>query len=248
MSSRISNTEWGLIIGTFILIDIGQIILDLFFIGVVANRAIDIVVFPVWFFYQKTRGIKLNSQKIIPLVGTFLLEMVGVQSLDALPLWTAEAIYIMVLYKAEKKAEDLRAGMGHNTEKPNRIALMARAKTGDIKTDPNKVYKKAEGKDLKHLHEKGYLEDDLKPSSAPWFKGENGTSHPVEENSYVLEAPHEVAQTRLVHRNDLSAVYTKHSNGAVTNILNSSKGLESARERHWKRGGENKDEPYKKAA
>lgn len=101
MGSRMSNTEWGLLIGALATIDLVQFILDVFLIGLVANRFIDIVVGMSLPFYLRMRGVRLDSKKIGGMVGTFLLEMIP--GFDALPLWCLDGFLNFTLDKADKK-------------------------------------------------------------------------------------------------------------------------------------------------
>lgn len=101
MGSKISNIEWSFIIGTLIVIDLIQIILDVLIIGLVANRIIDLCVGIALPFYLKIRGVKLDSKKIIGMVGAFLFEQVP--GLDALPLWSLDGVMNMMLDKADRK-------------------------------------------------------------------------------------------------------------------------------------------------
>lgn len=113
--SRISNTEWGLVIGGLLLVDIIQIVLDVAFqIGVIANRFIDVVVGGAFAFYLQVRGEKLSDPKrLIALIFTFLGE--EVPEVDALPFWSLDGVYNFHLArqrnKAVKKHEEEEAKM-----------------------------------------------------------------------------------------------------------------------------------------
>lgn len=109
MGSKISNTEWGLVIGALLAIDVFQFILDMFVIGVVANRFIDMGVGMILPFYLKIRGVKLDKKKIGGMVGAFFLEMVP--GLDALPLWSLDGVMNMVWDKADKKIHQATASV-----------------------------------------------------------------------------------------------------------------------------------------
>lgn len=101
MSSKISNTEWGLVIGFAAMIDLIQFILNLFVIGLAVNRIINFVIGPSLALYYKIRGVKMNSKKVGSLVGSFALELIPV--LDVLPAWTGNVVMTMLWDKAEKK-------------------------------------------------------------------------------------------------------------------------------------------------
>jgi hypothetical protein len=101
MGSKISNTEWWLVISFLGLIDVIQIILDVLLIGVIANRVIDLVIGMALPFYMKIRGVKMDSKKIGGMIGTFIFEQIP--GLDALPLWSLDGVMNMMLDKADKK-------------------------------------------------------------------------------------------------------------------------------------------------
>lgn len=105
MGSKISNTEWWLVIGALAVIDLVQIVLDIFVIGAVANRFIDFVVGISLPFYLKICGVKLDSKKIGGMVAAFFLEQIP--GLDALPLWCLDGFTNMLWDKADKKKAEL---------------------------------------------------------------------------------------------------------------------------------------------
>ena len=98
--SKISNTEWGLVIGALFTIDGVQIVLDLFVIGAVINRFIDIFVGLSFALYLQLRGQSLvNPKRLLALLATFTGEMIPV--VDALPLWGLDGIVNMSLSKVD---------------------------------------------------------------------------------------------------------------------------------------------------
>lgn len=101
MASRISNTEWGLINGLLIMVDIVQTILDFFVLGLLANRFIDIFIGMALPLYLKMRGVDLDKKKVWSMIGAFFFEMIPV--VDALPLWSLDGFIMMGLDKADKK-------------------------------------------------------------------------------------------------------------------------------------------------
>ncbi|MHB0978314.1 MAG: hypothetical protein ACYC1K_02865 [Minisyncoccota bacterium] len=101
--SKISNLEWGLVIGAVAVVDVVQLFLNAFAIGILANRFIDIVVGMALPFYFWIRGVKMNAKKILSLIASFVGEEIPV--LDTLPLWTLDVILIMSWDKAEGKIE-----------------------------------------------------------------------------------------------------------------------------------------------
>ncbi len=105
--SKISNIEWGLLIGAVLTIDLIQAALDwLFGIGIVVNPFIDVFVGMSLALYFYLRGVKVNLKKVATFAAGFGLEVFGF-GLDTLPLWTLDVIAIMVLDKMEKKVPKL---------------------------------------------------------------------------------------------------------------------------------------------
>lgn len=99
--SKISNTEWGMVIGALGLIDIVQLVLTFVGIGLIANTFIDILVGMAWPTYLHLRGVNLKSAKMFgSILLTFIFETLPV--LNALPLWFLDGIAVFSLVKAEK--------------------------------------------------------------------------------------------------------------------------------------------------
>jgi hypothetical protein len=101
MGSKISNTEWGLVIGAALMVDIMQILLNLMLIGPLINGAIDVGVGATLAFYFRIRGVKMDSKKIWGMTGTFLLEFIPI--IDSLPLWCLDVVLTMVWDNRDKK-------------------------------------------------------------------------------------------------------------------------------------------------
>lgn len=102
---KIKNFEWGLLITAAAIVDIIEIILTFFAVGLVINTFIDVVmgiIVPVYFYL---RGIKMTHKKVVNMIGTFVAELIPV--VNAFPLWTIDIIRIMMLDKAEEKLEKL---------------------------------------------------------------------------------------------------------------------------------------------
>ena len=97
---KISNVEWGLVIGALFMVDIVQIVLDLLAqIGVILNRFIDIVVGMALAFYLQMRGQSMaNPKRLMGIIGTFVLE--EIPDVDALPFWFLDGIYNMLIAKS----------------------------------------------------------------------------------------------------------------------------------------------------
>ena len=99
--SKISNTEWGLLIGALLTVDLVQIGLDFLAIGLVLNRFIDIFVGMSLAFYLQIRGQSLaNPKRIIGIFVTFIGEQIP--AIDSLPFWCLDGIYNMTLSKSDK--------------------------------------------------------------------------------------------------------------------------------------------------
>ncbi len=103
--SRISNFEWGLVTGAALVVDAVQVFLNMFAIGIIANRGIDIVVGMVLPLYFYLRGVKLDSKKVFSWIGSFLLEEIPI--VDSLPLWSGDMLLTMALDKTDKKLPTL---------------------------------------------------------------------------------------------------------------------------------------------
>ena len=103
MASKISNTEWGLVLGAAALLDAFQFALDLVVVGEIANPEIDLVVGPILVFYFRYRGVKSSGSKITAWILAPLLEIV---TDGFLPIgWISEVAITMYLDKRDKKKE-----------------------------------------------------------------------------------------------------------------------------------------------
>lgn len=96
---KISNVEWGLIIGALALTDLVQAGLDLFAIGIVVNRLIDIFVALSLFFILWIKGIR-GMRIYGSIVAAFGLELIPL--VDVLPLWTLDGIFAFSQDKISK--------------------------------------------------------------------------------------------------------------------------------------------------
>jgi hypothetical protein len=96
--------EWIFLIVATIILDIVQVILEFFVIGIILNRIIDIVVgfcLPIYFWL---RGVGMNDWKRwLAFLGGFGLEEVGLGGDDGLPLWTAEVAVVWLTVVVEKR-------------------------------------------------------------------------------------------------------------------------------------------------
>ncbi len=92
--SDISNTEWGLLIGATAMVDLIQLILNFFAVGVFINRFLNILMGMSLGFYFWARGMPFTSKKVAGMIGSFVGEMIPV--IDSLPLWTMNVVYTML--------------------------------------------------------------------------------------------------------------------------------------------------------
>lgn len=118
--SKVSTFEWGTVIGVLFVIDIAQIILDAFAIGVVVNRIIDVIVGAVFPIYLTIRGEKLSDPKrLLGLLSTFGLESIPV--VDALPLWSLDGVYNFILARAKNKAAEAKEAVMDKLQKQKQL-------------------------------------------------------------------------------------------------------------------------------
>ncbi|MDO8483094.1 MAG: hypothetical protein Q7S86_04740 [bacterium] len=99
--SKISNTEWGIVIGALFLIDAVEIGIDfLFGIGLFTNPFIDILVNMAWPTYLHLRGVNLKSAKMLGtlVLGAIFQEVPGIDG-----IWGIEGLIVMFITKAEQK-------------------------------------------------------------------------------------------------------------------------------------------------
>lgn len=101
---KISNTEWGLLIGFTLVVDIGEFCLDLLFeIGLVVNPFIDIAMgMALPFYFRIIKGLKFDTKRILTLIGGFVGSELETGA-DVIPLWTLDVLLMMALEKAEEK-------------------------------------------------------------------------------------------------------------------------------------------------
>lgn len=98
--SKISNTEWGIVIGALFLIDAVEIGIDfLFGIGLFTNPFIDILVGMAWPTYLHLRGVNIKSAKM---AASFILSFIFqvVPAIDG--IWGIEGLYVFFAVKAER--------------------------------------------------------------------------------------------------------------------------------------------------
>jgi len=118
--SKVSTFEWGIVIGLLIVIDIAQIILDGFAIGVVVNRFIDFVIGLAFPFYLQIRGEKMSDPKrLLAWLATFGLEFIPV--VDAFPLWSLDGVYNFMLARARNKAAEAQEAVMDKLQKQKQL-------------------------------------------------------------------------------------------------------------------------------
>lgn len=101
-----TKTEWALLIGVVIFIDIVQILITLVGIGLFINRFSNIAIGILLPFYLSTRGVKmLDPKKMIAMFGAFAGEFFVIG--DFLPLWTLVTVLTYILHKGEQSPESV---------------------------------------------------------------------------------------------------------------------------------------------
>lgn len=94
-----SNVAWGMLLGWAGTIDIVQIFLDGYAIGIVVNRFIDIGMGLFLLFVFFLMGVKLTFWRIISILLSFLLEEIPV--LDAAPFWAGDVAFVWASVRME---------------------------------------------------------------------------------------------------------------------------------------------------
>lgn len=101
MGSKISNTEWGLVIGFILTIEAVQALLDFFFIGPFVNPFITTFLLGAFPFYLKLRGVKFDKEIAGIIAGGLVIKLIPF--VDALPIVTGLAIRTMIKDNVNKK-------------------------------------------------------------------------------------------------------------------------------------------------
>lgn len=102
MNSKIGTFEWIIVLVIAILVDLAQIGLDFFAIGVAANRIIDAIFLVCFNAYLWFRGVSLiDWRKLLIQAATFVGEEIPI--IDALPLWSLDVIVMWIMVVGEKK-------------------------------------------------------------------------------------------------------------------------------------------------
>lgn len=98
--SKISNVEWGLVIGALFTMDAIEALLDWMFIGFFLNPFLDLLVGMSLALYLQLRGESLsNPKRLFGLLSTFGFEVFPFVS--EFPLWGFYGIFSMSLSKKE---------------------------------------------------------------------------------------------------------------------------------------------------
>lgn len=105
MAKRISKAERGVVYAIIIIVDIAQIILDFFAVGVVINRILDIVVGLVLFVYGFVRKI-ITTRIALGIVGSFVVEEIPI--VDVLPMWTLDLKFMYSVDDGKSEEEAYR--------------------------------------------------------------------------------------------------------------------------------------------
>ena len=105
--SKISNTEWGLVIGALFTVDGAQALLNFFAIGVIFNRLISIFVGMSLALYLKLRG-ELDWKAMVALIITFFGEEAPL--FDTLPFWGGLGLYYFGKAKSKKVLAQVPGG------------------------------------------------------------------------------------------------------------------------------------------
>ena len=104
---HLSNTEWGLVVGALLTVDLTMIVLDFFAIGFFIDPFIDSFIAMAFPFYMHMRGQDMtNSKRVVAAIITWLTAILSDGVLD---FWWADGLYYMYLDKAEAEMEKLEA-------------------------------------------------------------------------------------------------------------------------------------------
>lgn len=111
--SKITNVEWGLVIGALFTIDLIQIVIEWLMswwgLGIILNWIIDLFVGMSLALYLQMRGQSMaNPKRLLGLTATFVAELIPV--IDELPLWGLDGIFNMVISKSDKILSKIPGG------------------------------------------------------------------------------------------------------------------------------------------
>ena len=129
-----SNTEWGFLIGALALMDLIQAALDLFAIGVVVNRFIDVIVglsLIVILWIKGIRGARIYGS----IAAAFGLEFIPL--VDVLPLWTLDGLYAF----SQDKIANRSGGLGKVSTALAKKAIVKGRASGQFPARPQQQFK-----------------------------------------------------------------------------------------------------------
>ncbi len=107
--SKISNIEWGLLVGVALTIDAIQILLEWMIIGFFINPFIDIFVTLSFGLFFHLKGESLaNPKRLLAILGTFIGELIPVVA--ELPLWSLYVVYMWSMSKSDKILKNIPGG------------------------------------------------------------------------------------------------------------------------------------------
>lgn len=116
MASRMSKKEWKILGAIIALIDLLQLILDIFAVGVVVNEIIDIIVGFSLPFYFQIRGVSMfNPKRLAAFLAVFVGEAIPVA--NGLPLWTLDVYVTYLTVKGEEVLVEKAPDIAHNIQR-----------------------------------------------------------------------------------------------------------------------------------
>ncbi len=118
--SKTNGGEWIMVTLGLAFVDIAQIILDLFAIGIAVNRVIDVIVGLSLAGYLFLRGELSDPDTRLRIIAILIISFAAeeVPILDAAPFWTGDALYFWHL--ANKRTEKARV-QGEAKQKERKI-------------------------------------------------------------------------------------------------------------------------------
>lgn len=118
--SKITNFEWGILLGIALLIDLFQLALDALAVGIFINPPLDIFIGICFQRYFKFRGVKGNWKQWISWIGAPALEFF---TASIFPLgWVLEVLVTMIIDKLEGKAAKVVGQLGSAKDEEERRA------------------------------------------------------------------------------------------------------------------------------
>ncbi len=113
----------------------------------------------------------------------------------------------------------------------------------DVPTHPDKVYRSVNGLGaIEDIYDSGVVRSSVSAKENKeiegntnskgkkviyWTKGAEGKSHMVPKDTYLIEAPYDIAKERLVKKEDITAIYSKLEDNSVNNLLENPDKLET---------------------